>query len=374
MENFNYQEAAAQKASEANQSSLEGRKHRDQYRKDKSILDAWAGMMSSAHPVTATIIAIILALLNMVAGWEMNRDLIDQSGVFNSFGWEKLPFWVPLIIALPLELLAFWVASWLGKSYNDEIFELEVWNRMYLIYNGNYHRPLAVDDAQKSRKSARFWFWLLLVFVLTVQGGISWHRIQVLEDNSVGMLLAVFALAFILGEIVAGVYADHLLKRWHYSRSCNKNFSEFRSLAIKCASADRMVVELLGKWRNKEDAISLNGDMKHAIYRNEFRCQDDESYIDEVSLKQAAVEVRTSDETPVANARVIGLLPRGLTTDAAYTNSKGLAKLHWDDKADTIECIKVNGVDFFGPFRRDVVHLLHLPLPSGGNQPLELGN
>jgi len=372
MENkFSYQEAAAQKAGEANRAALEGRKHRDRHREDKAVLDAWAGVMSNAHPVTATVIAVILALLNMVAAWEMNRDLIDQSGIFNSFGLEKLPLWAPLIIALPLEALAFWVASWLGKAYNDEIFELGVWNRIHLTYKGDYHRPLAVEEVQKSRSRARFWFWLLLVLVLTVQGSISWHRIQILEDNEVGVILAVLAFVFLLGEIVAGVYADYLLKRWRRTRSCKKDWTAFRRQMVVCVNADRMTVELIVKGREKGEPVPMSGEIKRAVYRHKLRAQDEESYLDEISIKQATVEVRTDNEAPVSNAHVVGLLPDGTWTNAGYTDGRGSSILHWHGVHDVMHRIKVNGFEFLGPFGKDMVHRLRLPLPPG-KQPLAL--
>lgn len=366
MENeFDFLASAAQIAAEAGQDALMARRHRDIARMKAFVLDAWRRIMTNANPLKATIIALVLVLLNLCTSWEMNWDLLDQTGVFKTFGWLKPPSWSPLIIALPLEALAFWVASWLGKAYYHDIFEWHVWNRQHIVYNGQYLRALAVSDEEKHRQKSRFWFWLLLFLLVVAQGGIALHRIHVVKSNPVGILLAVLSFVFLLGEVMAGVYLDFQLKLWRVLRDYRRHSGEFRIYMNRCGSNDRVVFQTLEKARAQQVEPELNGDMKRAIFRHKYRSLDSEDYVDEVLVKQTTVVVTGTDNAPARDVRVIGFLPGGGSTDACFTNVSGSTILYWDSREDALVSIRLNDVEIPGPFSKEQVHRLRLSLPQG---------
>ncbi|MBP8239084.1 MAG: hypothetical protein KAX50_03955 [Saprospiraceae bacterium] len=358
---FSYSEAASRQAAEANQAALIARKHRDEYHRQKAIIEGWNGIMSNSSPLKLTVIAFVLALLNMLASWEMNWDILDQTGVFNMFGLEVPPKWSPLVIAIPLEALALGVAYWLGKAYYREIFEWGVWNRVHLIHKGNYHQQLAEKDETLHRSQNRLRFLILLGLVLIVQIGISGHRIYTLDNNHISALLAVLAAVFLMGEVVTGVYFDFLLKRMSLASSMQKSMASFNSAMTRCADGDRMVFELLGKAERQQHERPLSGDIARSIYRYQNRAQDSENYVDEISGKQISIRIQTSEGTAVANASIVGELPDGAITPPVFTNGNGDAILSWMGNGEYVEFIKANDVTFPGPFTKDAIYSLRLP-------------
>jgi hypothetical protein len=277
---------ASEMAARANEQALAAREQRTLRDKTKHVLDNWKKIMMNAPVIPFTVIYLLAFWGEALVSWEMYRDVL--AAIFP----DTQPFWATLIMALFIGGFAAVVSHYGSKRFQQNLFELDVFNTIFITHLGDYTERKAREDVAEDMKKDTRWFWIGFVMLLLV-GFISFNRTILMQaaegEEQGGVVVNLFSqilpIVIVIIEVFTGFYLVYLIKLMTWTRDHKKYAAAFTQHLNATISNDRAATELAHVATHRNETILDSRHLKDALYRYEHLNTNDD-YINEVEHKE----------------------------------------------------------------------------------------
>lgn len=355
--NQNSNEAAG-RAAKAAVNARKARIHRDITLNDESVLNDWSSIMSNSPVKLCTGIFLLVFIFDLLISWELYQDMLAATVpiMANTTG--------VLICGITIAGAAGYISHLIAKHLSDNEFDRQVYNYQVLHKKDSTVSAIAVEHVLKDSRKDLLIGLILGALLIAIIALISFQRSWLVEaasgEDDYSLLTKVLPIFFIILEIFVGIYLAYIIDytgKWFHKWSHTQKFDKCRNY---CSYEDRTVVSLSEKADKQGETYIPSKEMADSTYRFLNRSQSNIHYVDEIFLKNVQLQIVGSNNKPVSNAQVVGVLSSGSKV-GAMSNQEGNTCLYWETEDNQIEKIVVNNtITQAGPFLENTKNVISI--------------
>lgn len=340
----NYKEAV-NRASSSNLSANKAFIAQDKLRQIKDDLNEWKFIFMDSPIIISTALFITAGFLEIMFTMPMYYELTGQiTGHKNTF--------LALIGAMFIVIGGALASHYLSKKLSSAMFSFAVYNQTRFskktILNSSAEETVRITTRRDSIKGLILGIGLI-IFVSVV----SWQRVfllNLINSADFGLLHKILPIICVIVEIFTGLYLSYIYFRIRESFKAKRLQKEFVSEKMISTYEAGMCNEFYLLAKEMGEKIYDSKDLHDALYRYQFRSQEDENYCSPVPLRKT-LTITVANKTGVLNGvHLAGILSNGEYCNTVYTDEQGEGTLCWFSDANEIIKIYTDNVEHDGHY------------------------
>lgn len=340
----NYKEAV-NRASSSNLSANKAFIAMNKLRQIRDDLNEWKFIFQDSPIVISTALFITSGFLEIMFTMPMYYELTGQVT-----GYKNTP--LALVAATFVVIGGALASHYLSKKLSSAMFNYAVFNQTRFsqktVLNSSAEETVRISTRRDSFKGLILGIGLL-IFVTVV----SWQRVfllNLINSADFGLLHKILPIICVLAEIFTGLYLSYIYRRFCEYRKAKKLQKEFVREKTITAYEAKMANDFYLLAKETGEKTYDSKDLHDALYRFQFRAQEDENYCSPVPLRKT-LTITVANKTGVLNGiHLAGILSNGEYCNTVYTDEYGEGTLCWYSEAKEVLKVYVDNEEHDGHY------------------------